>query len=434
MEPTDLPTAVAEIRAASTELVDYIEQTCDRIEEINPRIEAFLPEVDRRSRLLTEVGRITSRYGDRKNRPSLYGVTVGIKDIFHVRGFATKAGGSVPPHLFGGSEAAIVQLFRENGAIVAGKTVSTEFAMSAPGPTRNPHDPEHTPGGSSSGSAAAVAAGLCPVAIGTQTNGSILRPAAFCGVIGYKPTYNRIPTEGLIILSPSADHVGMFTADVRSMQQVASVVCSEWESPNQLPEPTLGVVNGSYLEQASAAARKQFEQSIEQLEAAGYDTIRTTAFADITATNRHQKNLTSAEIALSLGNWLEEAPNTFREITVKRIREGYDVTAEELMAARANQSKLRSAVTATMNNNGIDIWLSPAAVGPAPEGIDDTGDPIMNEPWTHMGLPTITVPSGTVDGLPVGLQISGRWMADEFLLGWAAELTTSLESEGTVSE
>lgn len=423
---TSLPETADEIRTA--DIVTYIESLCERIERINPDVEALLPETDRRSRLMTAAGRLRNDSTYSTDTLPLCGVPVGIKDIFHVDGFATKAGGAVPPHLFGGSEAAVVRSFREHGAIIAGKTVSTEFVMSAPGPTRNPHDLEHTPGGSSSGSAAAVAAGLCPVAVGTQTNGSVIRPAAFCGIVGFKPTYDRIPTDGLVTLSPSADHVGLFTRTVKGMQRVASVVCSEWESTADLSKPTLGVVDGPYLEQASPEARHQFEATVRQLEAAGYDTVRATAFPDIEATNRHQENLTSAEIALSLGGWLEDATDAFRETTVQRIRNGFNVTAEELMRARRNQSQLRDTLTATAEDNDIDIWLSPAAVGPAPAGIDDTGSPIMNKPWTHAGVPAVTVPAGTVEGLPIGLQLTGRWMADESLLARAAAIAETVSS------
>jgi len=154
---------------------------------------------------------------------------VGIKDIFHVDGFVTRAGTRVPPERFAGPEAASVALLREAGALIAGKTVTTEFAYFEPGPTRNPHNPAHTPGGSSSGSAAAVAAGLCQLALGTQTIGSVIRPAAFCGVVGFKPSFGRIPTSGLVYFSRTIDHVGLFTQDLDGMELAASVLCRDWQ-------------------------------------------------------------------------------------------------------------------------------------------------------------------------------------------------------------
>ncbi len=141
-------------------------------------------------------------------RPPLFGIPIGIKDIFHVNGFSTHAGSRLPPKQLMGEEAKCVSDLKKAGALILGKTVTTEFAYFEPGPTMNPHNPNHTPGGSSSGSAAAVAAGLCPLALGSQTIGSIIRPASFCGVVGYKPSYDRISRDGVIPVSPSLDHIG----------------------------------------------------------------------------------------------------------------------------------------------------------------------------------------------------------------------------------
>ena len=150
---------------------------------------------------------------------------VGVKDIFHAAGFETRAGSQLPPELLTGPEADAVGRLRAAGCLILGKTVTTEFAYYEPEPTRNPHNLAHTPGGSSSGSAAAVAAGLAPLALGTQTIGSVIRPAAFCGIVGFKPSYGRISPEGLIFFSPSLDHVGLFTQDVAGMSLAAAVLC-----------------------------------------------------------------------------------------------------------------------------------------------------------------------------------------------------------------
>jgi Asp-tRNA(Asn)/Glu-tRNA(Gln) amidotransferase A subunit family amidase len=421
-----LPETVTALRDGETDLSTHVDVLCDRIDEVDPEVEAFLPETDRRARLKTAAGRLRKRFPDPADRPPLYGATVGVKDVFHVEGFPTRAGGSVPPELFGGPEATVVEAFREAGALVAGKTVSTEFAMSAPGPTRNPHDLDHTPGGSSSGSAAAVAAGLCPLAVGTQTNGSVIRPAAFCGVVGYKPSFGRIPTGGLVTLSQSADHVGLFAQDVDGMELAASVACRSWTDATPDGRPTLGVVDGPYFDQASPEARDALDASVASLEAAGYEVTRATAFDDIEAVNRQQTTLTAGEITLNLGSWLKGHEGTFRPITADRIREGYDVTAEELVEARDSRLAVREALAARMDEEGVDLWVSPAAPGPAPEGIDDTGDPVMNKPWTHAGVPVVTLPSGTVDGLPVGTQFAAPYMADERLLAWAESLAAAL--------
>ena len=206
-----------------------IDQLEDHFNKREPEVLAFLPEAGRFDRLRREARQLLDRYPQPDQRPLLFGVFIGVKDIFRVDGFPTRAGSRLPPDLFAGEEAESVTRLRQAGALILGKTVSTEFAYFAPGPTRNPHHLQHTPGGSSSGSAAAVAAGLCPVALGTQTIGSIIRPAAFCGVVGYKPSYDRISRSGVIPLSPSLDHVGLFAADVEDVKRCAQLLIGEWE-------------------------------------------------------------------------------------------------------------------------------------------------------------------------------------------------------------
>jgi Asp-tRNA(Asn)/Glu-tRNA(Gln) amidotransferase A subunit family amidase len=182
INPAPLTATVEKLLAGRMDLIAYVNEMCDRLAKLDSRIEAMLPEPDRRSRARAEAKALQARYPDPTKRPALYGALVAVKDISHVSGFVTKAGSVIPPELFAGIEATCVQMLRDAGAIILGKSVTTEFAYFEPGPTRNPHNLSQTPGGSSSGSAAAVAAGLCPLSIGTQTIGSVIRPAAFCGV------------------------------------------------------------------------------------------------------------------------------------------------------------------------------------------------------------------------------------------------------------
>src|SRR3970040_1828025 len=200
------------------EQIDVVEE---RFAEREAEVRAFVPEESRFERLRREAKALLSRFPDSGERPPMFGVLIGVKDIFRVGGFPTRAGSRLPAEVFEGPEAEPVKKLKAAGTLVLGKTVTTEFAYFAPGPTRNPHNLAHTPGGSSSGSAAAVAAGLAPLARGPQTIGSIVRPAAFCGVVGFKPSFGRISTEGVIPLSPSLDHVGFFTQDVAGAQQGA---------------------------------------------------------------------------------------------------------------------------------------------------------------------------------------------------------------------
>ncbi len=272
LESAPLEETVARLRAGELDLHQYVDEMCDRITALDAELWAFVSEPDRRGRLQGEADALLARYPQPAQRPELFGALVGVKDIFHVDGFVTQAGTAVPPEAFGGEEAASVRLLRAAGALVAGKTVTTEFAYFEPGPTRNPHNLEHTPGGSSSGSAAAVAAGMCPLALGTQTIGSVIRPAAFCGVVGFKPTLHRIPSEGIVYFSPTMDHVGLFTQDIGGMKLAAATLCRGWVEVELGEEdvPILGVPDGPYLRQVSAEGRALFEQQLERLGKAGY--------------------------------------------------------------------------------------------------------------------------------------------------------------------
>jgi Asp-tRNA(Asn)/Glu-tRNA(Gln) amidotransferase A subunit family amidase len=194
--PQPLAPLLAALRNGDREPTALVVEVCDRLDTVEDDVRAFRPETGRRTRLSREAAALAARHDDSAVRPLLFGVPVGIKDIFHVDGFTTRAGSSVPAGAITGSEAAAVERLRAAGALPLGKTHTAEFAYYAPPPTRNPNDLAHTPGGSSSGSAAAVAAGECPLALGTQTIGSVVRPAAFCGVVGFKPSYDRIPRDG----------------------------------------------------------------------------------------------------------------------------------------------------------------------------------------------------------------------------------------------
>lgn len=422
-----LAKTAAGLRSGRRDLMTYIDEICDRIDAVEPQVQALLPEPDRRVRLKKEAAALQARFPDPAERPPLYGIPVGVKDIFHAEGFPTKAGSRLSPELFVGPEAACVSAVRQAGALILGKTVTTEFAFFAPGPTRNPHNLDHTPGGSSSGSAAAVAAGFCPVAFGTQTIGSVIRPAAFCGVVGYKPSFGRIATAGVIPFSESADHIGLFTQDVEGMRLAASVLCRDWQADtaDQEPDtlPVLGVPEGSYVAQASPEGQEAFEAQLSTLEAAGYTIRRVPALADIEAINRRHRQMIAAEFALVHAEWFAQYEELYRPSTADLIREGQQVTIGALAEARLGRGRLRGELERLMEQHGIDVWVSPAAPGPAPEGIESTGNPIMNFPWTHAGLPTVSLPAGRAEnGLPLGLQCSARFMTDEHLLAWAGPL------------
>lgn len=361
-------------------------------------------------------------------RPPLFGVLVGVKDVIHVEGLPTRAGSQLPPEVLAGPEAECITRLKRAGALVLGKAHTSEFAYSAPTPTRNPHHPEHTPGGSSSGSAAAVAAGLCPIAIGTQTTGSIIRPAAFCGVVGFKPSYGRIPMSGVIPLAPSIDHLGFFTTNVMDAIRIASLLCDAWQ-PHDLPrpKPVLGIPLGPYLDHASQEGQAHFEAVCQHLARLGFDVVSVPAMPDFEAIAARHNLLLRAEAALVHAEWFTDFGAWYHPQTAAMIRDGRHVSASSLSQAREGREQLRSELLALMDGFGLDLWLSPAAPGPAPRGLDYTGDAIMNLPWTHSGLPALNLPAGTnLDGLPLGLQVTARWYADEELLSWGLTLEQAL--------
>jgi len=427
IHPVPLVATAAALRSGQLDLLTYIDEVCNRISAIDPLVQALLPEADRHARLRAEATALQARFPDPASRPSLYGTPVGVKDMFRVDGFPTQAGSQLPAELFAGPEATCATLLRAAGALILGKTRTTEFAYFEPGPTRNPHNLDHTPGGSSSGSAAAVAAGFCPLALGTQTIGSTIRPAAFCGIVGFKPTYGRIPTTGLIKCSESVDHVGYFTQDVAGIALVASLLCSDWRPAATETLPVLGVPEGPYLAQASPEALNAFEKHLILLQKAGYAVRRVAAFSDIEAINRRHMRMVFGEMAQVHAAWFAQYASLYRPRTGAAIREGQGVGAEELALAREGRAALRTGLESLMAQHGVDLWVSPAAPGPAPEGITATGSPLMNLPWTHAGMPAITLPAGSAaNGLPLGLQAIGTAMGDERLVSWAGRLAEAV--------
>jgi Asp-tRNA(Asn)/Glu-tRNA(Gln) amidotransferase A subunit family amidase len=404
-------------------MTDYLSLLESRFAERESEVLAFVPEEGRFERLRREAQALMSRYPHPESRPALFGIPVGVKDIFHASGFVTRAGSRLPSEVLQGPEAESVTTLKNAGALVMGKTVSTEFAYFGPGPTRNPHNPEHTPGGSSSGSAAAVAAGLCPLALGTQTIGSIVRPASFCGVAGFKPSYERISRAGVIPLSPSLDHVGVFTTGVAGAALAASVLCRDWKTEMLQSKPVLAIPEGPYLERASDEMLAHFRAVCRRLRDADYLVKSVNAMPDFTAIRERHMLITAAEAARVHANWFPRFHDLYHPKTAELIRHGQSMTDDQLQEALAGREQLRNELSSLMDEHHIDLWIAPSAPGPAPEGLESTGDPVMNLPWTHAGLPALNLPSGrNADGLPLGLQLAARRYADEMLLAWAAEI------------
>ncbi|MBD0675947.1 amidase [Streptomyces sp. CBMA156] len=422
VRPRPLASEAAGLRAGVPELPEYVDRLCALVERVDPLIHAFVPEPGRHGRLRAQARELAARYPEPDGRPPLYGVAVGVKDIVHVDGLPTHGGSALPPGVLAGPQAPVVERLRAAGALVAGKTVTAEFAASAPGPTRNPHHPGHTPGGSSSGSAAAVAAGLVPLAIGTQTVGSVVRPAAYCGVVGFRPTYGRIPIDGVIPNAPSFDTLGVFTADLAGAALVAPLLCDGWR-PADDSEPALGVPDGTYLERAEPAALRAFEEQLARLARAGLTVRRVELFPDFAEVGRQLQTVNRFELARSHADWFARFGGLYRPETAAGIRVGQGVAAEDRAAALRFRERLRERVAAAQTAAGVDLWLAPSATGGAPEGLHGTGDAVMSLPWSFLGRPALSLPAGwTGEGLPLGLQVVGAEGGDERLLAQAALL------------
>lgn len=385
-------------------------------------VHAFLPEPGRRRRVLEEV-----RDLDAETQSDLLGMMVGVKDIINVDGLPTQAGSPLPASLFEGPEATMVGRLRDAGALIAGKTTTTEFAFSEPPTTRNPRNLEHTPGGSSSGSAAAVVAGLVPLALGTQTVDSIVTPAAYCGVVGFKPTYQRFPLDGVIPFSPSMDHGGLLAADVTTAQMAASVVCDAWGPEPQSSDPVLGILAPDYIHRADPSAVTAFEATIGILQTRGFSIVETQALLNLDAIATAHRRLIAAEFARIHTDWFTRFGDRYRPRTARLYAEGEALPETVITAGRESGEELRGTLQDTMQREGISAWISPAATGVAPRGLDYIGDPTMALPWTHSHLPVVTLPTTlSLDGLPLGIQLTGRINEDEELLALASLLEAAL--------
>ncbi len=292
-----LADTVTELCAGRLDLHAHVDARLDRIEAVDPALRALLPEPGRRARLHAAADALLAGHPEAAGRPPLFGALVGVKDVLHVDGLPTAGGSRVPAEELAGHESAAVRSLRAAGALVLGKTHTAEFAYAAPGPTRNPHDPARTPGGSSHGSAAGVAAGFFPLALGTQTIGSTIRPAAFCGVVGYVPSYGRIRTDGSLHVARSLDRIGLLASDVRGVALAAAVLVESWHPVGGALLPVLGVAEGPFLEAVEPAARELFERQVEALAATGYQVRRLSVFEDAEEVAASLRRLMNGELA-----------------------------------------------------------------------------------------------------------------------------------------
>jgi Asp-tRNA(Asn)/Glu-tRNA(Gln) amidotransferase A subunit family amidase len=362
----------------------------------------------------------------------LSGIPVAIKDIIATSDMPTTNGSPIYQGHVPDADAWVVERLRNLGATIFGKTVSTEFAFRHPGPTVNPWNPAHTPGGSSSGSAAAVAAGIIPLALGTQTLGSVIRPAAFNGVVGFKPSFGAIPRTGVHPLSPSLDHVGFFARRVDDVAFALSLLGSTsdrdrhgrpvpafhvdiGEGVPPLAAPRLAIVRFAQWPHAEPEQQSLFEATIAKLRSAGA-ILDELELPELDRTNWDTINLILAcEAAVIFDNLVARYPDRTSDHLKSLVQAGKAATAYDYLTARRLQEKLRSDFATQLS--GFDAVLTLPAFGEAPEGLGFTGDAAYCAPWTLLGVPALSLPAGFgKNGLPLGIQIVGSYREDYLML------------------
>ena len=410
--------------------IESINRCCEAIEQRESEVHAFVEDSLNVDRIIDQAADLLRDFPDAADRPPLFGTLVGIKDIVHVDGYPTACGSRLPAAELTGPEAALVTRLKQAGIVVAGKTVTTEFAHTDPGPTRNPLNLEHTPGGSSSGSAAGVAAGFFDLALGSQTGGSTIRPAAYCGIVGFKPSFGRVNIEGFYPYSKSMDHVGLFARDIELIETAMSVSADDWRGEAICAEPRFAVPDGPYLDLAGEAARQQFVDLIEFLRQFGLRVDSHGVLDDIDRQNQDLVRLTDAEAYRVHADMLARYADRYGPLFLEAMEAVREVTDTELEALRAAAKHKQEEMRHCMQDREVDFWLAPAATEVAPLGLESTGDYRMNAIWTYTGLPAITLPSGLNHaGLPYGLQIVGRFGQDEELIATAKSLQRLLPQQ-----
>ncbi len=418
------------LRSGALDLIEYVDGLCDRIEKDEPAIRALIPGTYDRRRVRADARRLLSAYPAPATRPALFGLPVGVKDIINVAGYPTRCGSDLPPEVFDGPEANCISRLKGAGSIIMGKTVTAEFAYFKPGPTRNPHHTGHTPGGSSSGSAAGVADGFFPLALGTQTGGSTIRPAAYCGVVGFKPGFGRISLEGVMPLSKTLDHLGLFCADPTGIDPVMQVLDETWRpvgASKPLEELTLGVPDGSYLALATPHGLSLFENAVARLKQQGCRLKRVETLSEIDIINQDHLHLMNAEIARAHAGWYARYGPLYSQTMSDAITQGRRVAENEIERLKAEAVLFRKRMENEMKHEGIDAWICPSCRDSAPKGLDSTGSPIMNFSWTYAGLPALSLPAGRDEtGLPYGVQLVGMFGKDELLVSLAPSVHAAL--------
>ena len=432
--------AARAIREGAVSAEQLAEACLARIGEAEPQVQAW-QYVDREHVLAQARARDQDRKEGRPCGP-LHGVPIGVKDIIDTADMPTEDGTVLHAGRMPDRDAAVVAMLRAAGAVVLGKTVTTECAYFHPGKTRNPHNPEHTPGGSSSGSAAAVAAGMVPLALGTQTNGSVIRPAAFCGVYGFKPTHGLIPRSGILKLSRTLDHVGVFGRTLEDVALLAEqLVGYDERDPDTRPraripfqavlaedppfEPVLAYVKGPAWDRAEAETKEAFAELVGEL---GAPVVEVNLPASAARALEWHRVIMEAEMAANLDLEWEKGRDRLSEKLRALLARGRELSALEYQMAVARIAPLVDGFDEIFER--CDAILTPAAPGTAPKGLEATGDPAFCTLWTLLGMPALNLPlMRGANGLPLGVQLVGPRNGDARLMRTARWLVARLAAD-----
>ncbi|MCG8354257.1 MAG: amidase [Kiloniellales bacterium] len=419
--------AARQTRAGETTSEALVAACLERIAAVDEEIQAWT-HFDR-NYALEQARRLDERRKSGAACGPLHGVPVGVKDIYDTTDFPTENGTPLNAGRRPERDATVVALLRQAGAVIMGKTVTTELAVYSPGKTRNPHDATRTPGGSSSGSAAAIASHMVPLALGSQTNGSVIRPAAYCGVVGYKPTHGLISRSGVLALSRSLDTVGFFARDVEDVALLADALAGfdagdpdmKPQSPPRLAEiaaesppvtPHFAFVKSPVWEHADADTREGFAEIVAFLDE-GCDEV-TLPEPFNRAVDWH-RTVMCADMAKNLQSLYARGKERLSDVIRGMIEDGQRTLALDYLQALAWRDVLNVGLEEIFER--YDVIVTPAAPGEAPKGLDATGNPIFCSLWTFCGVPAISLPimQGS-NGLPIGVQLVGQRGQDGRLL------------------
>jgi len=445
-EPLTISEAALLIRSGELTPSELLEQCLSRIDRYEPSVKAWVYLDRERSRRDAE--RLTEELKNGTNRGPLHGIPIGIKDIIDVYDMPTGCGSKAWANSYARQDATCVERLRQAGAIIPGKTVTTAYAYIDPPITRNPWNLERTPGGSSSGSAAAVACGMCLAALGTQTGGSITRPASYCGIYSLKPTYSRVSVRGVLPLASSLDHVGVLGNCVRDLAVVFQVIAGydpgyAASSQRSVPECVLRIdefLTRKTVSQKNSLSRPGFQipttffynhisstianfftsfhrdlLSLASSDAVIKEISLPPIFANI---HRLHRSIMAVEAAENHGSRLQRHPDDYPLRIRDLVQEGQTISASDYREARVLRDDLDNQFC---NLPTIEPLVMPATLDAAPPP-DTTGNPWCNSPWSFLGVPTVSIPLGWSDGgLPLAVQFIGaEWREDSLLVQAAA--------------